>query len=106
MATLKGQTTNNGGIYLQVRDRHDPDALTLFIDQVMPGSRPTTIPGFRYPEDEREAWTFDLDAMKETQPQVAGAFPPWASGKASVEPTEVGSMWRFDITPASIRNDS
>jgi hypothetical protein len=99
MVTLKGQTSSSGGIYLEVRDRHDPDALTLFIDQVRPGRRQATIPGFRYPKDVREAWTFDLDAMKETQPQVAGAFPPWASGEVSVEPTEVGGMWRFDITP-------
>jgi hypothetical protein len=102
MVTLKGQTPSSGGIYLQVQDSHDPDALTLLIAQVTPGSRPPTIPGFRYPEDEREAWTFDLDAMKETQPQVAGAFPPWASGEVSVEPTEVGSMWRFDITPETL----
>jgi hypothetical protein len=100
MVTLKGQTPSSGGIYLQVQDSHDPDALTLLIAQVTPGSRPPTIPGFRYPEDEREAWTFDLDAMKEKSPTELGqGLPSWASGKARVAPSPEGGVWRFDITP-------
>ena len=100
MVILRSLTSKAGGIYLEVLDPRDPEVLTLFIDHVIPGNRPATISGIRYPEDEREAWTFDLDAMKETQPQIAGAFPAWASGNISVDPTTpVGSMWRFDITP-------
>ena len=102
MVILKGQTPTGGGIYLQLLDVSDPDVLTMFIDHVVPGSRTVPGPGIRYPADEREAWTFDLDAMKEEQPQIAGALPSWASGKISVEPTAEGSMWRFDITPEMV----
>lgn len=99
MVILKDLPPLNEGLYLQVLDPSDPNVLTMFIDHVLEGSRTFSFPEVHYPEDEREAWTFDLDAIKEGQPEIAGAFPPWASGKISVEPTPAGSMWRFDITP-------
>jgi hypothetical protein len=99
MVILRGMTPVAGGIYLEVLDGSEPDVLTMFISPAPPEGRTVPVRGVRHPEDEREAWIFDLDAIKETQPQVAGAFPAWASGKISVEPTLVGSTWRFVITP-------
>jgi hypothetical protein len=86
------------GIDLMVQSRRNPGLLTLFINQVPPGRRIVHGRGVRCPQDEHEAWTFDLDAMKDEQTKAADAFPPWASGEISVEPTAGGGMWRFDIT--------
>jgi hypothetical protein len=100
MVVLNGLTTLTGGIYWQVRDPSDTDVLTLLTARVPPESRNAPIPGVRYPEDERQAWVFDLDAMKEhAAPETASGFPAWASGRVSVRPSVDGARLRFDITP-------
>ncbi len=88
-----------GGIYLEVQDYRNPDVLTIFINHAPSGGRTTYGRGIRHPEDEREAWTLDLDALKKEQTKVASAFPPWATGTVRVQPRAEARMWRFDITP-------
>ena len=104
MVVLKGHTSlSGGGIYWQVTDAGDLSVLTLLADRLQGQMRTAPISGVRYPVDEREAWTFDLDAMREkAEPRTAQAFPPWARGTAHVAPTLEGSMWRFDITPQAL----
>jgi hypothetical protein len=104
MVVLKGHTSmTGGGIYWQVAAVGDPGVLTLFADRLQGETRTAPIAGVRYPVDEREAWTFDLDAMREkAEPRTAHAFPPWARGAAHVAPTLEGSRWRFDITPQAL----
>jgi len=103
MVVLKGHTSQTGGgIYWQMMAAGDPGVLTLFADRLQ-GDRSAPIAGVRYPADEREAWTFDLDAMREkAEARTAHAFPPWARGTAHVAPTVEGNMWRFDITPQAL----
>jgi hypothetical protein len=106
MVILEGQVPVGGGIYWQVQDYRNPGVLTMLVDDVLPASRTIPVPGVRFPEEEGEAWTFDLDAMLEqalkeehVMPGVVHAFPPWARGRITVEPTAAEGMWRFDITP-------
>jgi hypothetical protein len=101
MVVVKGHTTvTGGGIYWQVLGFSDPHVLTLLVDPLPPGERSAPIAGVQYPADESEAWSFDLDAMKEKSPRELGQrLLSWASGKARVTPTPEGGMWRFDITP-------
>jgi hypothetical protein len=104
MVVLKGHTSmTGGGIYWQVAAVGDPGVLTLFADRLQGETRTAPIAGVRYPVDERQAWIFDLDAMREkAEPRTAHAFPLWARGTAHVAPTLEGSMWRFDITPQAL----
>jgi hypothetical protein len=100
MVILNGLTTVTGGIYWQLRDGSDPGVLTLLAAHVPRERRPASITGVQYPEDVHEAWTFDLDDMKESAPpETASHFPSWASGRVSVRPSVVGESLRFDITP-------
>ena len=100
MVVLNGVTTLTGGIHWQLREPSDPGVLTMLTARVPPESRDAPIPGVRYPEDERDAWAFDLDAIKEhAAPETASGFPPWASGRVSVRPSVEGERLRFDITP-------
>ncbi len=107
MAILKGHilrghaSASGGGIHWQQLDFRDPGVLTILVDSLPAGRRTATIPGVLYPqEDESEAWTFNLDAVREeAHPTLARGFPPWASGRVRAEPKPEGGMWRFDITP-------
>jgi hypothetical protein len=101
MVVVKGHTSvTGGGIYWQLLGFSNPHVLTLFVDSLPPGKRDSPIVGVQYPADESEAWTFDLDAMKEKSPTELGqGLPSWASGKARVAPSPEGGVWRFDITP-------
>jgi hypothetical protein len=108
MAILKGRILNvptspsdGFGIHWGHLDFRDPDVLTVLVDKLpADGKRAATIPGVLYPPDESEAWTFDLDAVREeAPPTLARGIPSWASGSVRVEPTPEGSVWRFDITP-------
>jgi hypothetical protein len=105
---LKGRILNGGApssdggrIHWHQLDFRDPGVLTVLVDGLPAGSRRTaTDPGVRPPSEASEAWTLDLDAVREqAHPTLARGIPPWASGKVSVEPTPEGSAWRFDITP-------
>ncbi len=100
MVILNGLTTLTGGVYWQLRDGSDPSVLTLLTARVPAESRTAPIPGVQYPEDEHEAWTFDLDDMKaHASPETASQFPSWASGRVSVRPSVAEESLRFDITP-------
>jgi hypothetical protein len=99
MVVLRDWQPLAGGIYLEVQDYRNPDVLTMFINHAPSGGRTLYGSGVRPPEEEREAWTFDLDAIKKEQTRATSAFPPWASGTIRVAPTAEGRMWRFDITP-------
>ena len=103
MVVLKGHTSQTGGgISWQVMAAGDPGVLTLFADRLQ-GDRTAPIAGVHYPADERQAWTFDLEAMREkAEPRTAHAFPTWARGTAHVAPTVEANMWRFDITPQAL----
>ena len=101
MAILMGLTTLSGGIYWDRLYPSDPGVLTIRISRLLLGSRTTPTPGVQYPEDdEREAWTFDLDAIKEhAKPEVARGIPSWVGGAVTLKPKVEEEMLRFDITP-------
>jgi hypothetical protein len=100
MVILRGMMTISGGIYWNVLDSSGPGVLTLITARAASGYRTAPIPGVLYPEEEHQAWTFDLGAMKErAEPEVADCFPSWAVGKVTMEPSVEGGILRFDFTP-------
>ena len=100
MVMLKGHTVaSGGGIHWRQMNFRDPDVLTILVE-MPPAGGTIADPGVRCPSDESEAWTLDLDAVREqAHPTLARGIPPWASGRVRVEPTPEGSKWRFEITP-------
>jgi|SRR5215218_10542829 len=105
MVIVKGHTSmTGGGIHWQSLGFSNPHVLTLLVDRLPLGQRATPIVGVKYPADESEAWSFDLDAMKEESPtELGGGLPSWASGKARVVPMPKGGVWRFDTTPQLLK---
>ena len=106
MAILKGRVMNEGApssdagrIHWRQMDFRDPSVLTVVVEG-QPTEGSAAIPGVLYPPEQGEAWTLDLDAVREkAHPTLARGIPPWASGRVGVEPEQEGSAWRFEITP-------
>jgi hypothetical protein len=95
-----------GGVVVWLITRpDDPGVLTIAAsrevanDVGVPDITPPTPP-----EGEQEAWTLDLDAVRERlDPHSSPYFPAWASGRISVAPSEVGArVVRFVIRPEMI----
>ncbi len=116
MARLNGLATVSGrGIAWQLIDAGGPDVLTIAVSNQTPRSlkallRAATVPGIWPPEDEYEAWTFDLDVMREhaNAEYTSSGFPSWVGGRVSVRPSVEGTSVegkrvRFDITPDMLR---
>jgi hypothetical protein len=71
MARLNGLVTVSGrGVYWQLIDYGGPDVLTIAVANQTPHTlkellRAATVPGIWAPEEEYEAWTINLDVMKD-----------------------------------------
>jgi hypothetical protein len=101
MALLVGITPLSGGVYWQLTDASDPGVLTIIAPRAV--AEDAAVPYISLPEGEQEAWTLDLDALREhTEPRISRHFPAWVSGRASATPSEVGPGVRFDIKPEMI----
>jgi hypothetical protein len=107
MARLNGLVTTSGrGVYWQLIDVGGPDVLTIAVSNQTPASlkellRRAPVPGFWPPEgNEYGLWTIDLDVMREhaNKAMNVSGFPPWVSGKVSLQPSVEEGVVRFDIT--------
>jgi hypothetical protein len=111
MTRLNGLVTSSRrGVYWQLIDVGGPKVLTIAVSNETPGSlkdliRRATVPGFWPPQvNEYGLWTIDLDVMREhaNKAMTSSGFPPWVSGKVSVEPSVEEGVVRFDITPGML----
>jgi len=90
-----------GGVVWLVTRPDDPGVLTIAASREV--ANDVGVPDITPPEGEQEAWTLDLDAVRERlDPHSSPYFPAWASGRISAAPSEVGARVRFVITPEMI----
>src|SRR5919112_1762047 len=106
MVVVKGHTSvTGGGIYWQLLGFSNPHVLTLFVDSLPPGKRDAPIIGVQYPADESEAWSFDLDAMKERSPTELGhSSTPIGPGTPHTEGVLRGVLLVRSICSGSVRS--
>jgi len=115
MARLNGLVTiSRRGVYWQLIDVGGTDVLTIAVSNQTPGSlkdllRRATVPGFWPPEgNEFGLWTIDLDVMREHANKAlasSSGFPPWVSGKVSLQTSAEEGVVRFDITPEMLAQE-
>jgi hypothetical protein len=91
-----------GGVVWLVTRPDDPGVLTIAASREV--ANDAGLPDITPPEGEQEAWTLDLDSMRDRlDPPSSPYFPAWASGRISAVPSEVGArVVRFDIRPEMI----
>ena len=89
-----------GGVVVWLVTRpDDPGVLTIAASREV--ANDVGVPDITPPEGEQEAWTLDLDSVRERlDPHSSPYFPAWAGGRISVAPSEVGARGvRFVIRP-------
>ena len=92
-----------GGVVVWLVTRpNDPGVLTIWASREV--ANDVGVPDIMPPEGEQEAWTLDLDAVRERlDPHSSPYFPAGASGRISAAPSEVGARGvRFVIRPEMI----
>jgi hypothetical protein len=92
-----------GGVVVWLVTRPDhPGVLTIWASREV--ANDAGLPDITPPEGEQEAWTLDLDSMRDRlDPPSSPYFPTWASGRISATPSEVGARGvRFVIRPEMI----